>query len=462
MRSAALFLSFALAAVPAVRASNDDVSFDARGIAMGGAGMADPGGFSGLTLNPAALGGVRRPIAGMGIRRLFHTPSGPADLSGMDIGAAFPIDEAAVKGALGFSWTHDVNEPISLDRTTALTYATRSWREIGAGIFDVGVTLKSIRRDGRAFGGETSKATVDIGSLFRWGEDQSIGFSMLNLTRPRTSLGTLSDRAPFIAKLGYARRIRRFTVVGDLSKREPSANHRGTASASGGLEYSWATAKQGLFTARSGMNLGSTSRSWSAGLGWSALGAQVDYAVRVPLSNGSRWSHGFSLSYRFGQWDPEAEYERLLSSELSYRRDLTRALEAAEVKQWKLAEDLRAMREEISDLRLGIADREAEAGLAKEKMRSAERALRLKQLEDRRREAEKRLEEMRADQERMRLANKQGLFDADWKTFSDMKLQGVSEITLIDYLKKMLRTYKGTGVDLGQANRELQRLNRSQ
>lgn len=462
MKTAALAACFLVSAAAAARASNDDVSFDARGIAMGGAGMADTGGFSGLTLNPASLGGVRRPVAGMGIRRLFHIPAGPADISGMDLGAAFPIDGSVVKGALGFSWIHDINEPVSLDRTAGLTYATRSWREIGAGVFDVGVTLKAIRRDGRAFGGETSKGTVDVGSIYKWGEDHAIGLSMLNLTRPRTTLGAYSDRAPFIAKLGYARRIRRFTVVGDLTKREPSASRRGTASASGGLEYSWATAKQGLFTARSGMNLGSLSRSWSAGVGWSALGAQVDYALRVPLSNGSKWSHGFSLSYRFGQWDPEAEYERLLSSELSYRRDLTRALEAAEVKQWKLAEDLRLLREEISDLRLEVADREAEAGLAKEKMRSAEQALRLKQLEERRRQAEERLEKMRAEQERMRLANKQGLFDADWKTYSDMKLQGVSEITLIDYLKKMLRTYKGTGVDLGHASQELQRLNRNQ
>jgi hypothetical protein len=448
-----------LAAAPA-RASNEDIAFNARGIGMAGAGMAEPGSASAFTLNPASLGQMRRPLADFGIRRLFHAPSGPVDLSGMTFGGAIPLDGAYIKGALGFSWTHDINDPVALDRTLGLTYATRSWREIGKGIFDVGLTIKSIRRDGRRFGGEASKAGVDLGSIFRWGGDHTLGFSMLNLTRPRTTVGSFEDRAPFIAKFGYARKIRRFTYVMDLTKREPSNNRRGTASLSGGFEYGWATPKQGLFTARTGLNLGTTSRSWSAGFGWSALGARVDYAVRVPMSNGSRWSHGFSLSYRFGQWDPEAEYERLLTTELSYRRDLTRALEAAEVKQWKLAEELRLMREEISDLRIEIADREAEAGEAREKQLKAERDLRLKQLEERRRQAEARLEKMRIEQEKMRLANKRALFEEDWNTYSDMKLQGVSEITLLDYLKKMLRTYKGTGVDLGKANLELQRLTR--
>ena len=460
MRIFAAGLVIAISLASTARASNEDYAINARGMAMGGAGMAEPGDLSALTLNPAALGGVRRGRMELGIRRLFHAPVGPVDLSGMALGMALPIDGEVIKGALGLSWTYDTNEPVALDRTVGLTYATRSWREIGAGIFDVGMTLKSIQRNGRQFGGRSSKATVDIGSIFRWGEDQSVGFSVLNLTRPRTTVGSFTDRAPFIAKLGYARRVRRFTLVTDLTKREGAAGRFGSGGLNSGFEYSWATAKQGLFTTRTGLILGGLSRSWSMGGGWSTIGARIDYAVRVPLSHGSRWSHSVSLSYRFGQWDPEAEYERLLSSELSYRRDLSRALESAEVKQWKLAEELRLMREEISDLRVEVADREAEAGEAQEKASTATRALKLKQLEERQRNAAKRLEKLRVEQERMRLSNKQALFDEDWNTFSDMKLQGVSEVVLLDYLKKVMRNYKGTGVDLGRASRELQRLNR--
>ncbi len=460
MRNLTMALAVVTAFAPVVRASTEDAAINARGMAMGGAGMAEPGSLNALTLNPAALGAVRHSRMEMGIRRLFHAPVGPVNLSGMALGLAVPIDGEVVKGALGASWTHDVVEPVALDRVLGLTYATRSWREIGPGIFDVGMSVKAIQRSGREFGGNASKATVDVGSIFRWGEDQSIGFSMLNLTRPRTTVGSFPDRAAFIAKLGYARRVRRFTVVADLTKREGAAGRFGSGGLNGGLEYSWATARQGLFTARSGMILGGLSRSFSAGIGWSTIGARVDYAVRVPLSHGSRWSNSFSISYRFGQWDPEAEYEKLLSSELSYRRDLSRALEAAEVKQWKLAEELRVMREEISDLQLEVADREAEAGEAVEQAAAAKRELRLKQIEEKRRKAQARLEEMRREQERLRLANKQNLFNEDWNTFADMKLQGVSEVVLVDYLKKLLRNYKGTGVDLGKASRELQRLNR--
>ena len=104
--------------------------------------------------------------------------------------------------------------------------------------------------------------------------------------------------------------------------------------------------------------------------------------MRVPLAHGSQWSHAVSLGYKFGAWDPEGEYERLLRTEMGYRGDLAAALEAAEVKQWKLAEELRVLREELTDLRRDLDIKSAEVGEVTERARRAEGAVRLKELEE--------------------------------------------------------------------------------
>ena len=127
-------------------------------------------------------------------------------------------------------------------------------------------------------------------------------------------------------KLGVSRAVRRFAVLADLAQREPTPARGASTSLSGGLEYSFAAVRAGLFSARAGLTLGSRGKTIGVGGGWRVLGASLDYALRAPLAHGSRWSNAVSLSYRFGAWDPEAEYEKLLTSEMSYRRDLSQAL----------------------------------------------------------------------------------------------------------------------------------------
>jgi len=439
-------------------ASNLDTGFGARAMGLADAGSADAGSLGTMTLNPAAFGHLRRWQTEFHVRKLFHVPAGHVDLSGLALGLGMPVSGDRLQGAFGLHYAHDSNAQVGLDRTLGLSYGTRSWREIGAGLFDIGMTLKLISRSGKDYPGSIARAAVDIGGLFRWDDDKSVGLSVLNLTRPKTGLPGYDDRAPVMLKLGYAQRFSRFAFVTDLTQREPSAEFGATTTAGMGLEYSWATIRHGMFTARSGLSLGGDARSWTAGAGWKVLGARIDYALRVPLSGASKWSHGFSLSYLFGAWDTEAEYERLLRKEMSYRRDLTRALESAEIKQWKLAEDLRLMRDELSDLRREVAIKAAETGEAKDDLKQAETELRIKKLEEKRREAQKRLEAMREEQRRIREADKLGRFREDWRAYEDLKIQGVSEVVLIDRLKAMLRQYQDMGVDLGEANRELQRL----
>ena len=444
-----------------VRASNEEVGFGARSMGMADALTADSEDLSGLALNPAAVGHLRRPQVEAGIRNLHHIPAGPTDLNGMVVGVGVPLTNPSFRGALGLSWTHDILSTRSLDRTIGLTYATRSWREIGPGTLDFGLTGKNIRRSGENLGGKVSKMGVDFGTLYRWGDDRAFGLSLLNLNSPHTDLDGVDDVAPLVFRCGFVQRVRRFTVGLDYSKREPSNGYaRYEASDSGaiGMEHAWGTPGYGILTARSGLALGRRVRTWNLGAGWTLLGVNLDYAVRIPMAGGPKWGHAVSLSYRFGTWDPESEYEKLLRGEMRYRQELARALESAEVKQWKLAEDIRLMRKEMEDLRNEAMVKEIEAGEAQGKLKAAERTIRLREIQEKQRAAEKRLKEMAAEQERLREQDKNYRFQREWRAYLQLKNEGVSEIVLRDRLKRNLREFQETGVDLGEANEELKRL----
>lgn len=457
MRMARAILTLLLAATPAA-ASTEDVAFGARAAGLADAMTADEG-LGSLTINPAAIGQMRRSQVEVTNRRLFQVPAGPTDIDGMGMAAVIPVDSPFLRGAFGLSWTYDVVEPVALDRALGLTFGSRSWREIGPGTLDAGLTFKTIGRSGRRFGGSTAKAGVDLGLLYRWRET-ALGFSLLNINGPSTDVGPVSDRAPVAVKLGVSRAVRRFTAVADLTQREPTPSRRASTSLGGGLEYSWATVKSGLLTGRSGLSVGSLGKTWSLGAGWSVLGAVLDYAVRVPLAHGSRWSHSVSLGYKFGAWDPEGEYERLLRTEMGYRGDLAAALEAAEVKQWKLAEELRVLREELSDLRRDLDLKSAEVGEVTERARRAEGVVRLKELEEKRRKAEIDLRNLEAERKRIKEADVGGRFIEDWRGYQELKLSGAPSAVLVDRLRNILADFKGKGVDLAEANQELQKLQR--
>lgn len=462
MRRASLPLAaLSLCLAGPARAAFEDLGFGARAMGMGDALTADAGELGAMTLNPAGLGQLRRSVLETGFRRQFQTPAGSRELDGMILGVAAPITHPSFPGALGAHWTYDgVDDDLALDRVLGLTLATRSWRELGPGTFDVGATLKALTRSGRRFGGRAKKAAVDLGAYYRWGEDRALGLSVLNINSPQVTAGPVDDAAPSVLKLGFVQSLRRFAVSLELSKREPSRGLGAGESGAIGVEHAWGTAKYGSFTARSGLILGGEARSWSLGGGWSALGTRLDYAVRIPIAGDKRWSHAVSLSYRFGAWDPEAEYERLITHELRYREELSRALEAAEIKQWKLAEELRVLREEITELRTTMALREAEAVETEERLKAAREKLKLKEIEERRAEAERRLESMRREAERLRELDRKARHEEAMAGYRRVKEQGVSDLVLIDRLQQILREFKGQGVDLGEAHKELRRLMR--
>ena len=444
----ALAAALALACAIPARAGFEDVGFNPRGISMGGAMTAVPDDISAVMYNPANLGSIKRTQTTLNYLREFQAPPGQVNADLMDFGAAFPVQQEIINGTFAFSWLYDRYQNIGLDRTTALSYGTRGVLEREEGGLDFGGTLKFLSRTLDA-GGSVIKPTIDLGSSYRFWEKYSAGFSLLNFSRPRVPGG----RAPLTAKLGVAETVHGFTMAMDLTKREPSGDVPGTVTAAAGLERWWATARHGSFAGRTGLSLGDRSKTWNWGLGWRMLGGELSYAMTVPMQGPAVVGHSVGLLFRFGASNPEGEYERMLGEELRYRKDLIAALEAGEVKQWKLSQELTSLRSELEILHRQLVEKT---------LSETEMKRRLADLQQRHRAAVAEHERMLEEQRRLRAKTKLDFFKEDWAAYLKAKSGGAPDSVLADQLRRVLRDYKDSGVDLSEANQELLRLLRAQ
>ena len=326
-------------------------------------------------------------------------------------------------------------------------YGTRGLRETEDGGVDFGGGLKLLSSAFDSGGGSGNHLALDLGTLYRFSDRFAFGASLLNFGSPKFK----GDRAPLTLKIGAAEQVRGVIFAADLTKRESSQSGNGQHTMALGFERWWATARMGQYALRSGMSLGEGTRTWSWGLGWRAQGARLDYSMTVPMTGTTRFGHGLSLSVRFGRADPEGEYEKLLSQELRYRRQLGEALEASSVKQWKLAEELNRLRSEMAALG-------SEVELKKASEIEAKR--RLRELEVRQQKAAETFEKVKADRESAARQVRVSLFQEDWRSYQKAKLSGAADSVLLEKVGRILREYRDAGVDLSEASTELRRLQR--
>jgi len=415
---------------------------------MGGAMTAVPEDLSAVVYNPANLGSIKRLQVATDYLRLFHIPSGETDADLIDSAAGIPVEQEIFNGTFGLSWLYDRRNRLAVDRVTALSYGTRGFLESEDGGLDLGGTFKVLSRTKDA-GGGVVKPTIDLGTAYRFWEKYTAGLSMLNCSRPTVPGG----RAPLTAKLGVSESMRGFTMALDLTKREPSGDYGGTTSLAAGLEHWWATARNGSFAGRSGLGLGDRDKTWNWGLGWRILGGELDYAMTVPMQGKTMIGHSVGLLFRFGASDPEGEYERMLGEELRYRKELIASIEAGEVKQWKLSQELASLREELDTLRRQIVEKT---------LSESELKRRLADLAERHRKALADHERMLEEQRKLKAKTKSDFFKEDWAAYNKAKSGGAPDAVLADQVRRILRDYKETGVDLSEANQELLRLLRAQ
>lgn len=425
-------------------AGYEDSGFSARAVSMGGAFTAVTDDIASLAYNPAATGQLRHVNVQTNYLRQFHTPAGETDQDFMSLAGGFPVQQEILRGTVGLGYLYNHTLGRGIERAMLFNFGTRGFEEFEHGGLELGGTVK-VLSDG-------PRGALDIGLLYRFWEKYALGFSLLNFNGPGYTRDGIRDRAPATVKLGVAESVRGFTLALDLTKREPSGGHRTSNNLGAGLERWWATARQGSFAVRTGLLLGDPVKTWNWGFGWRILGGQIDYAMTVPMSGSTRLGHGVSLLFRFGQSNPEGEYERILSDEIRSRRDLTGALEAGEAKQWKLAEELRRLREEIDTLRSQLIDKTASDSDSK---------ARLKILQERHQKALETFQKLSTEQKNLSERTKETLFKEDWSSYVKLKLGGAPDAVLSENVKRLLREYKDSGVDLSEANQELLRLLRS-
>jgi len=429
-------------------AAFEDAGFGPRDVAMGGAFTAvvdDPGV---IAYNPASLGQASAVDVTMSYLRQFHIPSGESDRDAARAGVVVPLRQELLNGALGFDLRYDRRARVGGDRGIGVLYGTRGLKETEGGGIDFGGGVKLLSTSFDAGGKAGTHLALDMGALYRFSDRYAFGASLLNFGSPKFK----GDRAPLTLKVGVAEQMRGVILAADFTKRESSASGNGEHTMALGFERWWATARAGQYALRSGLSLGEGTHTWNWGLGWRAQGARVDYSMTVPITGVFRLGHGLALSIRFGGADPEGEYEKMLSQELRYRRQLSEALEASSLKQWKLAEELNRMRSEMAAL-----SREVELKKASE----VDAKRRLKDLETRQRQATETFEKVKADRDGAARQVRVSLFQEDWRSYQKAKLGGAADSVLLELVGRILREYRDAGVDLSDASAELRRLQRA-
>jgi hypothetical protein len=433
-------------------ASFDDAPFGARDAAMGGAFTAVHDEVGALAYNPASLGQAPVLEAVASYANGTHPPAGTIDRDTTRAAVAVPVRQQIFDGAFGFDVRYDRRVDVAKDRGIGISYGTRGFHEMEGGGLDFGVGIKSLSSSLETGGKTKTKLALDLGSLWRFGDTHAVGVSFLNLGGAKFSGGNYVDRAPLALKIGAAESMRGATLAVDGTYREGSSGQARSVTFAAGFERWWSTVRGGSFAGRTGASVGNLSRNWTWGLGWKLGGGRVDYAMGVPLTGVTRFSHALTVGIRFGNSDPEAEYEKLLEGEMQERLKLGRSLEASAVRQQTLGEEIGRLRDEISSLRSTLAAKTVSEASARRK---------LDELEAKQRKAQEAYNRLQEEHARNAAKTKAELFAEEWTAYKKAKIGGAPDTALIERVQRLMSQYRDAGVDLGEASQELLRLQQS-
>lgn len=437
--------------LPAVQsqAAFEDVFYDARAAAMGGAMTAIPDDQAALFYNPAALGQTRIPEVEASALNLKNTPAGAGNQQAGDALAVLPAPEG-LNGSFGFAGLYDQNSSLpETNREIKMGYGSRGLFDTGNGTLDLGGSLDYL--NGNVQGGSPiGRAAADLGALYKWDDRYSIGASILNLGEPTFPAPQgLTDMAPTTLRAGFSESLSGYTVGIDGVHQSATSLIPALNYAALGMERWFPTAEYGSIAARAGLNMGNLNKSFSAGIGWRIMGAEVDYALLLPMSGATGTSDAISLSFRFGASDPQAEFERILREEIAYRKKLSTALQASQIHQWELDDELKNLKDQLETIKSQLADKTLSEKEARSKLRNLEEHLQ---------EEAKKAELLREARKKAAKMSEQEKFTRDWNAYRKLKLNGAPDTILIRTVKEILRAYKNKPVDLAPANRELLRL----
>lgn len=438
----------------------EDSFYSARAMAMGGAFTAVPDDPVSLFYNPAFLGTNRHVGIDANALREFHAPMSSVDQGNLNAIVALPVTRPTYQGTFALAGLYNRQFGTGAERMESLGYGTHGLWDTEAGSFDTGA---SVAFAGQDFGGGTSVAVhpdLSWGGLYRFKNQYYGGVALSNIGGPRWSANGLAQEAPFTISAGASEVVSDFVLAADVRAIPKASGAPSSADAGTGFEYWWRDRQKRALALRAGLRLANDDSTGDWGLGVKIFGGELDYAMSVPFQGTWRLGNALSFLVRFGEGDPGAAYERLFEQDLRYRQQLTRDLDAQEIRAWRLESELQKRRAEIESLKSELDSKTVSAAKAQE---------RLSHLEGRTKDDASELRRLRGDEAALRDKLKEQarmiggktrriLFEQDMETYRKLKLSGAPKPVLVNALKQIVETYKDSGVDLSGANEELLRL----
>ena len=446
-----LFFSSALVLQPAslLYAVFEDIGLGARS-----RGLADSitalGEVTGAALNPAVTGGARKFETGVHFEAGSRTSLGPADFDGYGFNLTMPRMTYGKLGTLSLLGRYSSQKDFT-ERTLNIGYGTWQAMNTGMGVVDFGAALK-IMQAAAVSGDSAMGVGFDAGVLWRADARHNLGLSLLNVNSPSFKLNAATDKAPFTVRLGAAETADDYTLTMDVAKRSSAGGYPANFSLNTGFEYIWRTYRYGQFCSRTGLSLAGRASFLSLGVGYKHMASELAYSLMTPLTGGITPGHALSLTVRFGDKDVESEYERLITQEIKYRKDLVEALDESLKRENLLKDELNSLKTEVDALnaRLNAAqEQKAAVTGAKEKLEA---------VIERQRRAQDELRSLEEKRKRDKLNQVQFDFSKDWQAYLKLKSGGAPADVLKGTLQRLISQYQGAGIDISQATLELQQV----
>jgi len=420
-----------------------DYMYDSKIMGMGLSGSAYESVFS-FKYNPALAGAVRDPSVAISHSGSHFSASSNEKIRTISFDAVVPSRIKIWNMSYSLDYSSVYGEEYD-QRVISLGAASWHLRDFGEESLDGGINLKSLSLKGPN-GISESKMAADIGAVFRL-RDYQIGFSILNFNAPTFSQS--KAKAAKTMKFSLAKIREDYSLCADLSKRDfPDNNY----TISAGAERFFRLYEGGVILAYAGLGAGDNKTFASFGGGYKKMSYEIAYSFSLPLNGAMSIANSVSFSFRFGSNDEETEYQKLISMEMKYRRDLMTSLDRSEGERVRLQKELHQMREEIERLYEII---KKEKGKVSELEESRKKLSDIVKRHNQSQEELRLLEEKRR-QERLKQIEEN--YQLDWKNYIKMKNSNASKAALKGYVQKIISQYQGLGVDISEAALEMQYL----
>jgi hypothetical protein len=460
--------------------------------------------------NPSGMANLERTEVSLYYGKLNTHLDDNSDFSHTFLSMGFPVRRV---GSFGFSWVHLGLSELYFENEFRISYARRKvlFKPLSLGVnFKLlhlrygsdkytenaiptgggGVSFPEPPELGKrdplfdTYGREKFTFTMDIGSQYKIGKNYRFGLSVMNVVPGNVSLSGQDEYSflpiTFRAGLSYVAAEDGLVVGSDFMIKSfaKSADWRLV----GNCEKHFL--RVGLVI-RAGVGIGARNYAkLSFGIGYRINWLNVDYALMYPLSGirDTYGDHKVSLTVRFGPVVKEevediAELKKQLEKEIAEKQQLMETYQATQQEYTKAQEEIKALREKLAALEkkkptptptptptLAQCDFEkefAEYNRKRDEMKIVDAIEKIKGIIDKYKKvpgvnvflAEEELKRLYALQKKL-----SDEFRTSWQYYTKMVKGGASNAERIMILKRLLKKYEGTGVDLTPVEEELKKL----